>query len=800
MTPLSRTLRALVLALALLLPAAPVAAQERPFTLPPGFAEEQLVEGLGAPTAFALSPDGRIFIALKPGRVKVIRNGELQGGAWLDLSGETNHYADRGMMGLALHPDFPNTPYVYVAYAWEPGEAAGSDPSGARSARVVRFTADPKDPNKHLNGSGLVLLGAGGTVEAMGDLDRGDRAPFSCMGVDGNAPVRDCLPVDGPSHTVDNLAFGPDGKLYISVGDGTLQPELNVRAQNLDSLAGKILRVDPATGNGLPDNPFYDGDPTSNRSKVWALGVRNPFRFSFDAATGELWLGDVGGERWEEINLVTAGANLGWPCFEGAYRNNNGAPCPELAAAKVTQAVHAYPHEGEYSAAIGGVVYRGEAFPQRYRRAYFFADHNRAAILALLPDGRVEEFATHAIAPVQVSEGADGALYVLSFVTGTLSRVSWVGGGNSPPVAVIAATPQSGDLPLAVEFSGEESRDPDGGALTFHWDFRDGSTSSESNPLHVYAKDGRFDATLTVTDESGLSRTATIWINAGASAPVVTIEQPTEATRPAPGDVIPLRGSATDAQDGDLPDAALRWTGVLHHNEHVHVDYLAARGAQATLTWDDHGENTWMELCLSATDSEGLEGRSCVRLESGKTPRQGANTEAESAPAEIAAAEPVVGGLARELWSGLSGDTVEELTGSDRFPDAPDKRLLAETIDFSDGGKDYGERLRGYFVPPTDGEYVFWIASDDGSALWLSGDDSPAGAERIAFVPGWTSRRQWDKFPEQQSRPLTLTAGTRYYIEVLHKQANQKDNLSVAFQVGGGERTILDSTMLRPLP
>ena len=309
---------------------------------------------------------------------------------------------------------------------------------------MIRVEADPRNPDKARDGSKVVLLGANGTPDHMGDLDRGDRPPYSCM-ADGE-PVADCLPVDGPSHTVDDLVFGPDGALYVSAGDGTLQPDLNVRAQNVDSLAGKILRINPLTGAGYADNPFYDGDPNSNRSKVYALGLRNPYRFTFDPA-GQLVVGDVGGERWEEINRGDPGANFGWPCLEGPLPNSGDPACAAVlsGAAPTTAAWHSYAHADGYSAAIGGDFYTGDKYPAAYQGAYFFADHNHAALLYLPAgaggDDQAQEFATNVIAPVQISMGPDGSLYVLSFVDGTLSRIRYTGDGSEPaPVPTPAAT------------------------------------------------------------------------------------------------------------------------------------------------------------------------------------------------------------------------------------------------------------------------------------------------------------------------------------------------------------------------
>lgn len=776
-------------------------AQARPMTLPAGVAQEALVQGLGAPTAFAISPDGRIYIALKAGRVKVLRDGQLIGGAFYDFQDQVNHFADRGLMGIALHPDFPQTPYVYLAFAWQPPDVEDAEESGARTARVIRISADPKNLDVALSDTATVILGGGGTVDVMGDLNRGDRAPFACDADPATAayePVRDCLPVDGPSHTVDNLAFGPDGMLYVSVGDGTLQPQLNVRAQNLDSLAGKILRIDPITGKGLPDNPFYDGNPDSNRSKVFAYGVRNPYRFSF-GSDGTLILGDVGGEQWEEVNRVPAGANLGWPCYEGSVRLNMTSPCPALGSGSVTFGWYAYPHENDYSAAIGGVELRNSTLPALYRDGYLFGDHNRAALLLLRGTGAdttVETFASDAIAPVMMQVGPDGALYVLSFAQGTLWRLTGTGGANTPPAAgaTHALDPAN---PRTVHFDATPSRDPDGGALTYHWEFGDGATSAEAAPKHDYAKDDTFRVRLTVTDEAGAQATTSFQLETGGGAPQVSITLP-EEYQLIPDAQITLRAQATRADGSALSPAALVWHGVLHHNEHTHIDYFSATGSTPTLTWDDHGANSWMELCVEATDA-GRTGTACIDLHPGE--RVDSPTVAASASGPPIAMSPAAnanGGLTHELWFGVGGSTIADLKRDPRYPDAPDKHDVTG-VDLALQGKDYGERLRGYLVAPESGRYRFWIASDDESELWLSSDEIEGSKRLIARVNGHTPRYAWDESSGQASVLIPLEAGKRYYIEVLHKQADIKDNLAVAWQTPGGERVTIPNRVLQPL-
>jgi glucose/arabinose dehydrogenase len=800
--PLIRLLFILVCGVALGPASAPtLQAQSRQFSLPPGFVQELVADTLGPATAFALAPDGRILIARKGGAVKLYRDGELRQGLFIDLSSQINRYADRGLMGIAIHPNFPNPAYVYLAYTYEPPETAGHAVEGARVGRVLRVEADPNNLDAYRPGSEVVLLGAGGTFATMGNPDRGDRPPYSCMGQDG-VPVQDCLPVDGPSHTVDWLAFGPDGALYVSVGDATLQPELNIRAQDVDSLAGKMLRIDPLTGQGYRDNPFFDGNPTSNRSKVYALGLRNPFRFTFEPETGQVVVGDVGGERWEEINIGGPGSNFGWPCLEGPARLSNQPVCAELFSGRqpTISAWHSYSHQGVSGAAIGGVFYTGDRFPAAYRNAYFFADHNQAALLYLTPnsDGSLDrhEFANNAVALVQMAVGPEGDLYVLSFTDGALSRIRYVGGQNRPPQANLVAEPTSGMPPLQVTFSSQGSADPDQSSLTYHWQFGDGAESNEANTVHVYQTAGPHEVQLTVTDADGASATTSLTIQVGANAPVAQILAPTAESQWRVGEMIAVQGQAFDVEDGPLDGDQLVWDATLHHNEHVHPDYFHAQGTTARLAFEPHGDNIYLELCLTATDQDGLQGRTCVNLQQA----QGDAPTAESAeitPTSLAG--PGSGHILREQWLGIGGNTVADLLGSPRYPDDPDVVDTLTRLESTALGKDYGVRLRGYLHPPVDGDYHFWIASDDSSELWLSTDANPANTRLIASIATWAGYQQWGKEGNQASPAIGLQAGQRYYLEIRHKQADQKDNLSVAWQIPGQGRAVVEGEYLSPV-
>ena len=430
----------------LLVPVVPAAAQavEPAMVLPPGFVQETVVSGLDTPTAFAFSPDGRIFVTLKSGTVRVVEQpltdeAELLKENFIDLSYEVNHAYNRGLMGVALHPRFPAVPYVYLSYVYEPPEAKGYSDNGARVSRVVRVSADPADTNRWQEGSLVVLLGEGGTFDTIGDPERPNQEPLTCNDAEGK-PIRDCLAAEGTAHTVDAIRFGNDGSLLVAAGDGVDYSVGSLRAQDLDSLNGKILRINPLNGNGYSNNPFYDGDPGSNRSKVYALGMRNPFRFTIHPSTGELFIGDVGDLSYEEVNRGRAGANFGWPCLEGPKERATDPICEPVlnGSVQTIPAIHAYPHEAGRGAVIGGDFYTGRTYPSLYQGAYFFGDYN-AGMIQFLTFGssgtELNDFATLALGPSQISMGPDGNLYVLSVMLGKLFRIRYVGDGATEPLA-----------------------------------------------------------------------------------------------------------------------------------------------------------------------------------------------------------------------------------------------------------------------------------------------------------------------------------------------------------------------------
>ena len=631
--------------------------------LPAGFQESIVFSGLTEPTSIQFSPDGRVFVAEKSGLVKVFQSlTATTPTVFADLRTNVHNFYDRGLGAIALHPDFPHTPYVYVVYTLD-APIGGTPPVWGSPGATSDGCPTPPGPTT----GGCVVGGRLSRLTAAGNVMTGSE----------NVLIENWCQ-QFPSHSQDGLVFGSDGALYMSAGDGasfqfvdygqngnpcgdppggpgsTESPPSAeggaLRAQDLLTVGGpvgrfngSILRVDPMTGAAMPDNPLAGtGNPDD---RVIAHGLRNPWRITVRPGTREIWIGDVGFKNVEEIDRIddpTAPVkNFGWPCYEGpapqsGYKAANLDLCNVLYANPnaVTPPYFSYKHTdpvvaGEScptgSSSITGLAfYQSGSYPAAYGGALFFADYSRNCVWVMfkgsngLPDPATRQtFAAGAGSPVDLEIGPGGDLFYVDVTGGTIRRIT--GPQNDTPTAAIAATPQSGPVPLHVAFDGTGSRDPNGGALSYSWDFGSGQfgASTAARPEHDFTAPGVYTVRLRVTDMQGLSDTAQTAITAG-TPPTATIAAPTSSTTWAVGDVIAFSGSAADAAGHALPASALTWSLVLHHcpsNCHLHFLQTFAGVDHGQFAAPDHEYPSWLELQLTATDANGLSGTTSVTLQ-----------------------------------------------------------------------------------------------------------------------------------------------------------------------------------------
>ena len=359
-------------------------------TVPAGFTDAVVAAGLTNPTAMALAPDGRIFVCQQNGALRVIKNGALLSTPFLTVTVDSS--GERGLLGVAFDPNFVSNQLVYVYYT-------ATTPSVHN--RISRFTA-----------SGDVAL-AGSEVLVM-DLPNLSTAT---------------------NHNGGALHFGPDGNLYVAVGDNAN----GANAQTLATRLGKLLRI-TSTGAIPTDNPFFNQAAGDNRA-IWALGVRNPFTFTFQPGIGRMFINDVGENTWEEINDGIAGSNYGWPTCEGFCN----PPNPNF-----RDPIFAYQNDAQTCAITGGAFYNPQLiqFSSNFVGNYFFADFCGGWIRRLDPanGNAVSDFATGISLPVDLKVSPDGFLYYLARGAGAVGRIGFASTVDNIAPTVSITSPANGAI------------------------------------------------------------------------------------------------------------------------------------------------------------------------------------------------------------------------------------------------------------------------------------------------------------------------------------------------------------------
>jgi glucose/arabinose dehydrogenase len=651
---------------------------------PSGFQDNEFATDFNGVNGVTFDAAGRAYVWEKGGKVW----NRTTDGVWhelLNIHDEVNEGGDSGLKGFVLHPDFLTNGYFYLLYEVDRHhlmsygtanyDPDSSDYQNASIARITRYTIDINNFTSLVPNSRLVLLGTSPT----------DGIPF----------IHD-------THNAGSLIFGTDGTLIASCGessatnsdegyaqftyyqqaliDGILKSDdpntssvnenENVgswRTQMIDCLSGKIIRIDPTTGDGVSSNPYYDSNnPRAAKSRVWAMGFRNPFRITLKPNTGNhlpsagnpgtIYVGEVGSFSREEINVVTAaGQNFGWPLFEGMdeiisprvqypYGRpefmlpfTNKKPGVDFRASPARAYIGNTIREigtSAYNAvtgpdflggcSIGGVFYTGTNFPAEYQGRYFNANFNNnndvgySWIHGFSMDANDELSQMHSFLPNALGvtcmavNPVNGYLYYASY-GGSIREVKY-DVSNQLPVAKASQDVKYGTSPLTVNFTGNLSTDPENGVLTYSWNFGDGSpVASDANPTHIFtapdANPIRYDVTLTVTDDQNQTNSTSLMVSVNNTPPVINSTTVDNMNIYANLSVenVSLQATVTDAET-PTNQLAFKWETALFHNTHHHPDPVSTQQS-SSFTMSPVpcvNETYYYQVKLTVTDAQGL--------------------------------------------------------------------------------------------------------------------------------------------------------------------------------------------------
>ena len=695
-------------------------------TFPTGFSVSTIGSGWSEPVGAAFNKAGtKLFVWEKGGKVYVCNYSSgtytKQSTPVLDISPEVGNWRDHGMLGFALDPNFDVNGLIYLLYVVDRHHLLyyGTGSYNASTNTYLSATIGRITRYKTIISGGNLVCDLSTRNILLGESKSTG------------------IPILYESHGIGSLAFAADGTLLASAGDGAsynttdagnlsetyyaqaltdgiIRANENVgafRSQMINSFNGKILRIDPVTGNGVSSNPFYNAaSPRSAASRVWALGFRNPFRFSIRPNTGstnpatgdigEIYVGDVGWNVYEELDIIKAPAsNCGWPIFEGfgyltSYANtttsNKDEPNPRYGTGGCTQQYFTFqnlikqatadnnttvynpcnssiaissgnanrffhrvpaldwkhgvdsarvkkftgntlgvaqigttasgvtgaPFRG--NAASGSCWYTGNLFPASYKNTYMQADYGgnwlkNFGIQYVDQVQDVNAFGTGFGAIVCLTENPlDGSLFYVDLGLSSIKRISY--GGNQPPVVVMSSNKKYGAAPLAVNFTGNSSYDPESGAITYSWNFGDGTAvSTAANPSHTFTTSNnnpkKFVVKLTVKDNQNATSVDSIIISANNTPPVVHINSPANNSFYYLGadTSYALQATVTDAEH-NASQLFYQWQTMLLHNNHKHAEPVDTNRNTSDVisrigcNGDDY---SWL-IKLTVTDAAGL--------------------------------------------------------------------------------------------------------------------------------------------------------------------------------------------------